>query len=720
MTEPGSDVTSNLSRLLAPRTIAVIGASKDPTKRGFQALAQLQRDGFAGRVYPINPRETEILGLSCYPSVQAVPEDVDLALICTPASILPRVLADCARRRVRGAVVLAAGFGETGIEGRRLEQEAMDIARAHGIRVVGPNTNGVFNLQRAMNLVGVSDAQPGSIAIVSQSGNVMLGLVAEAKQKGQVGFSTYVGVGNQMDLQFHEYLDHFGQDPDTTVPVFYVEGFKEARAFLDTASRVAQRKPIVVYKSARTESGKRSAASHTGSMASGYALTRDLLRQSGVIVVKDSDKILSIAEALARMPLPQGSRVAILADSGGHGTIMADALEDAGVELSELSAFTVAALRAILPSSASLTNPVDVAGGTDADPGVFAQCAEIMLADEGVALLIVAGMFGGYAARFSDSFLQVEIETSHRLAKLARDSAKPVLVQSVYAPLKPEPLTVLRDSTVPVFIFAETAAQCVAELIRYAHARRRLSSQRPRKWSAPSAEARQIVAHCRASGHDALLEPQARDLLRACAIPMPAHFMLRASSDAASAIEQLGNTPLALKIVSADVLHKSDAGGVALNVQGIAAVRSTFDAIVDRVRAHNARAHLEGVMATPMAPPGVEIILGVVRDPAFGPVLMFGLGGIFVEVLKDVSFRAIPLTPEDAQEMIDQIHARSVLDGVRGMGAADRHALVELMLQLSDLVQQFPEIQELDLNPVLLHEKGYTVVDARVILSREG
>lgn len=712
-------MTSKLSAVLSPRTIAVIGASKDPTKRGYQAIARLQLDGFDGRVYPVNPRESEILGLQAYASVGALPEDIDLALICTPASVLSKVLADCARKNAKGAIVLAAGFGETGEAGRLLERDAMDVAHASGIRVVGPNTNGVFNMHRKMNLVGVSDAEPGSIGIVSQSGNVMLGLVAEAKQKGTVGFSTYIGVGNQADLQFHEYLEHFGEDPDTAVPVFYVEGFKAARAFLDTAAQVTQRKPVVVYKSARTESGKRSAASHTGSLASGYGLTRDLLRQAGVTVVRDSDKILSVADALARLPLPKGTRVGILADSGGHGTIMADALDDAGVELAQLSPRTVAALRAVLPPAASIGNPVDVAGGTDSDPGVFAQCAKLMLDDEDVSVLIIAGMFGGYAARFSETFRDVEIQTSHAIASLARESGKPILVESVYAPLKPEPLMVLRDSQIPVFVWAETAATCVAELIRYAGARERLGHRVPESPKEPELDARNIITQARKDGRNALLETEARDLLRSCGIAIPAHLLLRTPNDSDTVLSAFGDAPLALKIVSRDVLHKSDAGGVALRVRGEAAVRAAHEAILARVLAHDRDARIEGVMAVPMAPSGIEVILGVVRDEVFGPVLMFGLGGIFVEVLRDVSFRAIPLSRDDAVEMIDQISGHAIFDGVRGMKAVDRRSLVDLMLSLSGLVQRHPDIQELDLNPVLLHETGLTVVDARVILTSE-
>ncbi|MCK1493567.1 acetate--CoA ligase family protein [Bradyrhizobium sp. 180] len=713
-------MTSKLFSFLAPKTIAVVGASKDPSKRGYQAIARLLNDDFDGLIYPVNPREPEILGLRAYAHVSALPGDVDLAFICTPASSLPAVLADCARKHARGAIVLAAGFSEAGEPGRALEARAMAIARKHGIRVIGPNTNGVLNMHRRMNLVGLSDVERGSIGVVSQSGNVMLALAAEAKRKGAVGFSTYIGVGNQADVEFHEYLLHLSEDPDTAVPVFYVEGFKAGRAFLDAAAKVTPSKPVVVYKSGRTESGKRSASSHTGSLAAGFNLTRDLLRQSGVIVVSESDKILSVAEALARMPLPRGSRVGVLADSGGHGTIMADALEDAGMSLAELSAGTVAELRSILPSAASILNPIDVAGATDNDPGVFASCARALLADENVSILVIAGMFGGYAARFTQSFLDVEVETSRAISALARTYDKPVLVQSVYMPLKPAPLMELLKGTIPVFIWAETAATCVAELVRLAQARARLAKGPRRILLQQQSSAAAIIACAQDEGREALLEPESRELLVAYGIDVPSHYLMQSSEDADAAVFSLAAPSFAMKIVSPDVLHKSEAGGVELRVRGVDGVRKGYEAIVGRVRSDYSEARIEGVMVAPMAKPGVEVIIGVIRDPVFGPVIMFGIGGVFVEILKDVSFRAIPVNRDDVVEMIDQIEGNAILNGARGMPPVDREALIDLLLAVSDVIQLHQEIRELDLNPVILHDRGYTIVDSRIIVGKDG
>ena len=374
-------MSNALNSVFKARSIAIIGASNDPAKRGNQAIRKLLADGYEGAIYPINPKAAEILSVKAYPSVLDVDGSIDVALVCTPAKLLPAVLAQCGAKNIPGAVVLAAGFAEIGPEGEAIAEATLAAAREHNVRVLGPNTNGVFNLHNKMNMVGVQDVAPGNIGICSQSGNMMLGLVTEAKRRGGVGFSSYVGVGNQLDVNLSEYLKYFGDDDDTRAPVFYVEGFKDGRAFLETCRNVTQKKPVVIYKSGRTEAGQIAASSHTGSLASSFALTRGLLKQAGATVVEQSDKILSIAEGLSKMSVPKGGRVAVLADGGGHATVTVDALVDAGVELAELSPDTIAKLCGILPAAASCVNPVDVAGGTDDNPSVTALCADVILAD---------------------------------------------------------------------------------------------------------------------------------------------------------------------------------------------------------------------------------------------------------------------------------------------------------------------------------------------------
>ena len=605
---------------------------------------------------------------------------------------------------------------ETGEAGKALEEETLAQAKAHGIRLIGPNTNGIFNLHHRMNLVGVRDAEAGNIAIVSQSGNMMLALVTEAQRRRQLGFSTFIGVGNQLDVRFHEYLEYFGEDENTAVPVFYVEGFKNGRRFLDVAREVTPRKPVVVYKSGRTEAGQASASSHTGSLAGSFDLTRDLLRQAGVTVVEQSDKILSVAEGLSLLPPAGGDRIAILADSGGHGTITADALMESGLRLAEISDETRAALTEILPAQASLANPVDVAGGTDDNPAVFGDCTRILLEDPGVDLLMIAGMFGGYAVRFAESLGEAEIETSARIGELVRKHGKPVVVQSLYATHKPEPLRVLREAGVPLFIWPENAVHCAAECVRYGAARRRLRDHPPVAAGPARAEAAAIIEKARAEGRGALFDHEAKDLLAAYGVGVPKGVLIQDDADITAA-ETFGDRLLAMKIVSQDILHKSDAGGVKLNVRGDDAIRAARGEILANARAYDSEARIEGVLCTPMAEAGVEVIIGVVQDPIFGPVMMFGLGGIFVEVLKDVAFRAIPMSRADAHEMLDQIASRKILEGVRGNPPVDKKAIVDLMMAVAELVQAHPEIAEIDLNPVIARADALDVADARMILA---
>ena len=702
---------------LNPNSVAIIGASKDPTKRGFRAIQTLLQEKFAGAIFPINPKESEILGLPCHPDLASVPQEIDLALICTPARTLPAMVKACGEKGVKGAVVLAGGFSEAGEEGTRLEQEMVAAARQFGVRLVGPNTSGMFNTHKACNLVGFSNLEAGGIGILSQSGNMALSLVTEGQINGHMGFSTYIGVGNEADLQFSEYLDYFGDDEQTKVVIAYVEGLKNGHAFLESARRVCRIKPVVLYKSGRTEVGQSAAKSHTGALAGSYGVARGALQQAGVTVVSQSDQILSVAEALALLPPPLSKRIAILADGGGHATIAADALTEQGMTLPRLSQQTRERLAAILPPAAALANPVDVAGGTDANPEVFADCAEAILADPSVDALLIVGLFGGYAIRFSETLGPIESHTASRLGGMIERFGKPIMLQSLYAPMRTESLVTLRAAGVPVHESVERAVRCLVSLAEYGAARARIAAEQPAAAPAANTTASTVVSAVRSEGRNSLLEHEAQALLKSYAITLPPSVLVSSPAELGQARDQLGEVPLAMKVVSRDILHKSDAGAVKLNVVGESEMSQAYAAIVKSSLAYRADADIKGVLVTPMARKGgVEMIIGVTRDPQFGPVMMFGLGGIFVEVLKDVVFRSLPLTAIDAAEMLNEIKAKAILGGVRGAPPVDRKALVDLMLRISQVCLAHPEIAELDLNPILGYADGYALVDARMIL----
>jgi len=709
--------TSPLHDILAPDSIAVVGASTDPTKRGYKAMVGLVKEGYAGAIYPINPKADMILGVKAVPSIDALPGPVDLALICTPANTVPELIRQCGRKGVKGAVILASGFRETGAAGAQLEQELLEAARASNVRIIGPNTSGMFNLHKKVNLLALANVRPGPIGFISQSGNMLLALALEAENNGHVGFSTYVGPGNQTDIGFYDYLQYLGEDAHTRVATLYVEGFRDGQRFLRVAREVAATKPVVVYKSGSTELGKLAAKSHTGALAGSYAMTVDLLRQVGVSVVHHSDEILPVAEGLGLMQQARGKRIAIIADGGGQATIAADRLAEAGLELAPLADATRARLAAILVPQASLANPVDVAGASDANPLVLAECMDIVAADDSVDAVMLVGMFGGYGLRFAEHLLGQEMRAAESMIELARRCAKPVVVHSLYAPVKPPPLRRLHQAGLPVYASIEHAVRVLAVLGERGIYLQQQPARQTVAETAPLPEIQALFAQAQNEGRD-LFEFEAKQLLRAHGVALPDEVLIHDADEAAGLAARFGDQALAMKVVSRDILHKSDAGGVKLNLTGEVALRAAFADIMMACRAHAPAADIRGVLATPMAKKGVEVIIGVVRDPIFGPVLMFGLGGIYVEILEDVAFRAIPLSRHDAESMVDQIKGRRILAGVRGAAAIDKAALVDLLLVVSSVVNAYPQLAELDLNPVIAYPDGYAVADARIIVNR--
>jgi len=387
-----------LEKILNATSVAIVGASKSETKRGFQAIRTLLNEKFEGRIYPVNPKENNILGFKCYPKVSDIPDPVDIALITTPAKTIPSVLKDCGNKGVHGAVIIAGGFGETGAEGKALEAKMVAVAREQNIRLIGPNTSGMISLKQNLNLVGLRDVPRGDIALLTQSGNMALTLITEAKLKSLKGFSYYVGVGNEADIKFHEYLEFFRQDPDTRAILMYVEGMRQGREFLQQVYKTTIDKPIVLLKSGRSSTGRQSAGSHTGALAGMSEVAKTAFKRAGIILIENPDELFPAAETLSSLPPIKNNRIAILADGGGHATIAADILTDLGLEIPELTAKTKERLKKILPFGASVRNPVDVAGGTDSDPTVFADCANIILKDSNVGGLLIVGLFGGYTA----------------------------------------------------------------------------------------------------------------------------------------------------------------------------------------------------------------------------------------------------------------------------------------------------------------------------------
>jgi acyl-CoA synthetase (NDP forming) len=702
---------------LKPNSVAVIGASRDTAKRGNRAIQMLLDSRYEGRIVPINPRETEILGVRCYPELAAVPFDIDLALVCTPAATVPDVIELCGRKNVKGALVLAGGFSEASPEGALLEARAVETARRYGVRLIGPNTNGMFDGHTGCNLVGWPGVYAGSLGVLSQSGNVALSLLAQSHSNGHAGFTTFIGVGNEGDMRFHEYLQFFGDDPRTRAVMVYAEGFKDGKAFLDVAREIAPRKPIVLYKAGRTTQGEHAARSHSGSLAGNYAVARGVLQQTGVIQVERSDEMFAVADTVSRTGGRPTRRVAVLSEGGGPISQAADALAERGLELPRLSTATEARLKAITPSASQLSNPVDAGGGTDPHPRYMPPCSREILADPAIDALLIVGYFGGYQVRFGAGIAEIENAAARELVALAGESGKVVMVQCHYAEFPTEAISILRAGGIIVVRSIEVAAACLAAAEHFHVVSTRVRPTAEIQTMTAPAEALPIIAGASAQKRNSLLETEALRLLAAHGVAVPRSALLTAPDDAEALPPELLDVPVALKIVSKDILHKSDVGGVHLGVSGAAGIRNEAAALLSDIRNRCPGAEITGVLVTPMAGKGVEVIIGVTNDPQFGRVVMFGLGGVFVEVLNDVVLRALPLDRAEAGRMLDGIRGRALLEGIRGAPPVDRDKLISLLLAVSRIAVAHPEISEIDLNPVIVNADGYNVVDARMLLA---
>ncbi len=709
-----SDGDSVLDRIFKPRGVVIVGASDDPKKRGYQAVASLQQASFAGGIFPVNPKGGEIRGVPFSRSVADVDGNVDLALVATPAPTVPKVLRECAARGIAGAVVLALGFRETGAAGEQLERALLEVVEETGIRVVGPNTSGILTPHIGLNLIGVPDVPAGRIAFLSQSGNVSLQVMIESMRRSRIGFSQVIGVGNETDLRFDEYLDYLGDEPNTTAIAMYVEGFRMGRAFLEAAERVSARKPVILLKGGATVRGKAAARSHTGALAGSYPVFRAGLRRAGVVHVRRSDELFHVAETLAAQPAGGGYRgIVVITDGGGPGTLAADALKVQQADLVDLAATTGAQLETELGSYQG--NPVDLAGRADSDPMVFARVVETVMNDEHVGTVLVVGLFGGYHRRFAADLLAREVAAAQAMVECARNHNRALVVQSLYADAPSEPLDVLRQGGVPVVRSLEVACRCAAACYH----RGVLLSERRGTPPQPTAAKWEGLTAVREQERTVLLETEARELVRGYGVKIVPGTLCTTPEEAEHAVAECGGTAV-LKVVAGAVPHKTDAGGVRIGVTTNDA-RKVFAEIEQSVRGYCAtrgqQLDLRGVLVAPMLPkPVAELILGYKRDPQYGGVLVAGMGGVAVEVLKDVSMRLLPVTRNDVRSMLSEIKGSRLLRGHRGSPRVDRDAVLDALMAIAECARSNPEVVELEVNPLFAYEHGCVAVDVRAML----
>ncbi|MDX1690035.1 MAG: GNAT family N-acetyltransferase [Acidimicrobiia bacterium] len=698
-------VAASLLPVFYPRGVAVIGASRDEHAIGGRLMRNLIDAHFSGAVFPVNPNSPSVGGVKAYRSVLDIPDPIDLAFVVVPAKHVLSVVQECAEKNVRGVVVISAGFSETGDDGAAMEQELLDLVRNAGMRMIGPNCMGLLNTDPAVSVDGTFAPifpPPGNVAMSSQSGALGIAILDYAN-KLDIGISTFVSVGNKADVSGNDLLLYWEGDPATDVILLYLESFGHPRRFARIARRVGRKKPIVTVKSGRTSAGARAASSHTGALASVEVAVSALFRQTGVVRVDTLEELFEVTSLLANQPLPHGPRVGVLTNAGGPGILAVDALESEGLEVPELSTDLQDRLRGHLASAAAVRNPVDMIAS--AGPDQYRACLrELLESDELDAVIVV------YIPTTPGGLAAVERAVQDVVAEVP--DHKTLLAVFMEADGGDRPKRHPGDERIPTYTFPEPAARALARAHRYAAWRERedgvvVEFDDTDQLAAQSA----IWSALDGLGDDGgWLPPEVTErVLDAYGIRRAASSVVGSREEAVAAAREIGG-PVVLKVIAPSALHKSDVGGIVLDVSGDDAVAAAFDRVVGAVD------DAEGVHVQEFVPGGHEVIVGMTEDPSFGPLLAFGLGGIFVELIGDVAFRIHPITDSDADDMIAEVKSSKLLQGYRGEPPGDVEALKAALLRLSQLVDEVPEIAEFDLNPVkvLRPGDGIRVVDARM------
>jgi acetyl coenzyme A synthetase (ADP forming)-like protein len=701
---------ASLEPLLRARSVAVIGASRRRGTIGHELFRNLLEGGFDGPVYPVNPNAPAIASVRAYPTVAAIGEAVDLAVIVVPAIHVLAAAREALDAGVRALVVISAGFAEIGPEGRAQQDQLLRMCRARGVRLVGPNCMGVLSNGPlgTMNATFAPTLPPaGHVALASQSGALGIAILEQARQLG-IGMSAFVSMGNKADLSSNDLLEWWEDDADTAVVLLYLESFGNGRRFARVARRVATKKPVVAVKGGRGRAGRRAAASHTAALAGSEAAVDALFRQAGVLRCDTLAELFAATTLLANQPLPAGSRVGVITNAGGLGILCADACEANGLDLPELAEETRQRLRALLPAEASVANPVDMLASGSA--GSYGEVLSTVLADPGVDAVVVL---------FIPPLVTQAADVARALvAACDPPPAKPVLACFVGVEGIQSALT--GATAIPSYRYPETAARALGHAARYAAWLRRPAGATPAFADVDAAAARAVVDAALAREERPWLRAdEVEAVLRAYGVPLPRSVVARSADEAAAAARELG-TPAVAKLVSSTILHKSDVGGVRLNLATPEAVAEAYREIERGLAERGLADGMAGVLVQPMERPGIETIVGVVTDPTFGPLIAFGSGGVLAEVMGDVAFRLHPLTDVDADELVASTKAATLLRGYRGAPPADAAALRELLLRVSRLVEDVPELAELDLNPLVVRSAGEGVValDARLRLAR--
>jgi acetyltransferase len=707
-------VTTNLDKIFNPKNVAIIGASDVEGSVGYAIVKNFTQMGFTGKVFFVNIRKPEILGVKTFPTVDQIPEPVDLAIVATPAKTVPDVMEECGKAQVKGVIIVSAGFKETGPAGKALEEKILEAAKKYGIRVIGPNCIGLIRPRNNLNATFLDKMpKPGNVAFLSQSGALGSAILDWALHEN-IGFSNFVSVGSMIDVDFGDLIDYFGSDPKTKSILMYVEGITEARKFMSAARHFARTKPIIVVKSGKFSESAKAAASHTGSLSGEDSIYDAAFKRAGVVRVNEIADLFNAAEVLGTQPLPKGPRLAIITNAGGPGVMATDALIAQGGKLAKISQKTLDSLNAVLPPFWSHGNPIDVLG--DARSERYKAAVESCLNDENIDGILIV---------FTQQAVSESVEIAKNIVELVRAKSyqnKTILTSFMGYGAVQEANTILNANNIPTYSTPEQAIRTYMYMYNY-QANIDLLYETPEELpvdaSPPKRPIMAILRNAAFEGREVLTEDEAKKILKYYNFPVVKTSVANNVDEAVAFAQEIG-FPVVLKILSPQIIHKSDAGGVILNVNSPNEVREAFEVLIQRATTYNPNAQIIGVTVQPMIEKkGHELIIGGKTDPVFGPVILFGMGGVGVELFKDYSIGLPPLNTTLVHRMMEETKVYRLLKGWRNAPAVDLKKLDETVLMFSQLLVDFPQIKEIDINPLLINEKEATILDARIVVDKE-
>jgi acetyltransferase len=703
----GIDLKKALDCIFKPKSIGIIGTSRKKGTLGREILHNLLTYGFNGPIYPINPHAEYVHSMKCYPSILDVPYPIDLAIIVVPKTIVPKALKECGEKGVKGVVVITAGYKEVGEKGIKLEKELLEIIRTYDMRMIGPNCMGIINTEPdiQMNATFASeDPLEGHIGFLSQSGALGVVILEYAKELN-IGFSKFVSMGNKADISGNDLLEDLECDDNSKIILLYIESFGNPRKFTTIARRISKKKPIIAVKSGRTFAGAKAASSHTGALVGMDLATDALFDQCGVLRANTIEELFDYAQAFINQPLPKGNRVAILTNAGGPGILATDACVGLGLNIAEFEPGTIKTLRKKLPEDSSVTNPIDLLAEANAE--MYQLSLEAILKDKNVDAVI---------SIFVPPLSIDPMDIALKISSISSKYDKPIVGCFMIREDLMAKIHDIRKLTIPIYIYPESAAKALAAMYFF-WKKQEQKIGKVKSFKVNKAKVRRIINDALCESRCQLTKTEVKDILTSYGFTLPKSHLVDTADKAVKIAKQFGY-PVVLKIDSPDILHKTDVGGILMDVRTEQELRKGFQSLLKQVKRHRPKAKITGIQIQKMIKGGKELILGMTLDPNFGPLIMAGLGGIYVEVLKDISFRIVPVTDEDAKEMIEELKSYLLLKGVRGEQPVNLKLVVEHIQRLSQLVNDFLEIEEMDINPILFFpgRKAPLALDARITL----